>query len=95
MKSYIPQRSGKKWEKFEKKSFGFRKKKFGSDTNTEIGPGFQFPIPKPNLGITLHCTGFRHWHMLKQNFYGELKSWAEEYNSAFSALQGAKQQFSK
>ena len=36
---------------FEKKSFGFRKKNFGSDT--EIGPWFQFPIPKLGFGRTL------------------------------------------
>ena len=35
IKTCIPPRSGKKWEKFEKKSFGFRKKKFSSETDTE------------------------------------------------------------
>jgi hypothetical protein len=55
IKTYIPQRSGEKWEKCEKKGFGFGKKNFGSDTNTEIGPWFRFPIPKPGFGLTLVC----------------------------------------
>ena len=38
---------------FEEKSFGFGKKDLGSDTNTEIGPWFRFPIPKPGFGRTL------------------------------------------
>ena len=44
-----------KFENFrkEKKSFGFGWKNFGSDTDTEIGPGFQFSIPKPGFGHTL------------------------------------------
>ena len=29
------------------------KKNFGSDTNTESGPWFRFPIPKPGFGRTL------------------------------------------
>ena len=29
-------------KKIEKKSFGFGKKKFGSDNDTEIGPWFRF-----------------------------------------------------
>ena len=37
----------------KKKSFGFGKKNFGSETDTEIGPWFRFPIPKPNFGLTL------------------------------------------
>ena len=37
----------------EKKSFGFGKKKFGYGTDTEIGPWFPFPIPKPGFGRTL------------------------------------------
>ena len=41
-------------KKFGKKSFGFGKKSFGSDT--EIGPWFRFPIPKPSFGRTLMCT---------------------------------------
>ena len=36
------------WEK----SFGFGKK-IGSDTDTESGPSFWFPIPKPGFGRTL------------------------------------------
>ena len=36
-----------------KKSFGFGKKNFGSDTDTETGPWFRFPIPKPGFGRTL------------------------------------------
>ena len=39
--------------KLEKKSFGFGKKEFGSDTDTEIGPWFRFPIRKPGFGRTL------------------------------------------
>jgi hypothetical protein len=39
----------KKWEK--KISFG--KKSFSSDTDTKIGPWFQFTILKPGLGCTL------------------------------------------
>ena len=27
---------------------------FGSNTNTEIGPWFRFPIPKPGFGRTLN-----------------------------------------
>ena len=44
----------------KKKSFGFgknvsvsEKKSFGSDTDTEIGPWFRFPIPKPSFAHTL------------------------------------------
>ena len=33
-----------------------KKKIFDSDTNTEIGPWFQFPIPKPGFGRTLLVT---------------------------------------
>ena len=41
-------------KKLKKKSIGFGKKKnFGSNTNTEIGPWFWFLIPKPGLGCTL------------------------------------------
>ena len=40
---------------FEKKSFGFGEKFFDSDTDTEIEPWFQFPIPKPGFGHTLLC----------------------------------------
>ena len=36
-----------------KKSFGFEIKIFGSNTDTEIGPWFWFPIPKPSFGHTL------------------------------------------
>ena len=39
--------------KFEKKSFGFGTKNFGSDTDTKIEPWFRFPIPKPVFGRTL------------------------------------------
>ena len=31
-------------------------KKIGSDTDTEIGPWFWFPIPKPGFGRTLNST---------------------------------------
>ena len=37
----------------EKKSFRFRTKSFGSNTDTVIGPQFQFPTLKPSLGCTL------------------------------------------
>ena len=60
IKTCISPRGGKKREKFEawkkklkKKSFGFGKKDFGSNTYTEIGPWFWFPIPKPGFGCTL------------------------------------------
>ena len=33
-------------------SFDFGKK-ISSDTKTEIGPWFRFPIPKPGFGFTL------------------------------------------
>ena len=36
-----------------KKSFGFGKQNFASDTDTEIGPWFRFPIPKSTFGRTL------------------------------------------
>ena len=55
-KNLYPPRSRKTYENlknFEKKSFGFRKKNFGSNTDTEIGLWFQLPIPKPNFGRTL------------------------------------------
>ena len=32
---------------------GFRKKSFGSNTNTKIGPWFRFPIPKPGFSRIL------------------------------------------
>ena len=35
----------------KKKEFQFREKRFGSDT--EIGPWFRFPIPKPGFGCKL------------------------------------------
>ena len=46
--------------KFEKKSFGFGTKNFGSDTDTKIEPWFRFPIPKPGFGRTLvpDCHSF-------------------------------------
>ena len=40
-------------EKNLKKKFRFRKKKFGSETDTAIGLWFRFPILKPNFGHTL------------------------------------------
>ena len=45
----------RKYEKFGKKRFGFGKKHFGSHTNTEIGPWFQFPIPKLGFSPTLYA----------------------------------------
>ena len=38
------------------KSFGFRKKEFGFDIDTKIGPWFWFPIPKPGFGHRLLAT---------------------------------------
>ena len=38
------------------KSFGFRKKEFGFDIDTKIGPWFWFPLSKPGLGRTLEST---------------------------------------
>ena len=35
------------------KSFGFRKKELSFDIDTEIGPWFWFPIPKPGFGPTI------------------------------------------
>ena len=43
----------RKFDNFWKKSFGFGKKSFCSDTDSEIGPWFWFPIPKPGFGSTL------------------------------------------
>ena len=40
-------------KKMKKKSFGYGKKNFGSDTDTKIQPWFRFPIPIPNYGQTL------------------------------------------
>ena len=50
---YPQERSGKHEKHFLKKKFGLGKKNFGSDTNTEIGPWFRFPIPKSGFGHTL------------------------------------------
>ena len=41
------------FEKNLKNMFRFREKKIGFDTDTEIGPLFRFPIPKPGFGRTL------------------------------------------
>ena len=51
----------------KRKSFGFRKKSFGSDTDTQIGPWFWFMIPKPGLGCTLDQI-----HITDVNFLGLL-----------------------
>ena len=40
-------------KKNEKKSFSFGKKNFGSNTDTDIGPWFRSPIPKPGFSRTL------------------------------------------
>ena len=40
-------------KKIGKKSFGFGKKKFGCNTDTEIGPWFRFLLLKPNFSLTL------------------------------------------
>ena len=50
---YNLQEAGKTRENlkyFEKKVSVSEKKSFSSDTNTEIGPQFWFPIPKPDFG---------------------------------------------
>ena len=56
---YLP----KKWEKMRKiwslkkkwkKIVSVLEKKIGSNTDTEIGPWFRFPIPKPGFGCTLY-----------------------------------------
>ena len=44
------------WKFLKKKSFGFRKKLFGSNTDTKIGPWFRFSILKPGFGRTLVCS---------------------------------------
>jgi hypothetical protein len=38
---------------WKKKSFGF-----GSHTNTQIGPWFRFPIPRPGFGRTLQLKNY-------------------------------------
>ena len=43
-------------KKLKKPSFGFGKKKFSPDNDTEIEPWFPFPIPKPGFGRTLGYT---------------------------------------
>jgi hypothetical protein len=53
---------------FEKKSFGFKKNFFGSDTDTEIGPWFRFPIPKPGFGCTLIHADIFEPHLFKGLF---------------------------
>ena len=64
-----------------KKKFRFQKKKFGSDTDTEIEPWFWFPIlkpwfpiPKPGFGCTLQekkiferkWANFALWNYIQQ-----------------------------
>jgi hypothetical protein len=48
---------GKK-EKNLKKKVSVSGKKIGSDTNTDIGPWFWFPIPNPGFGCTLALGTF-------------------------------------
>ena len=54
--------SPKKYEKMSKiwkrEVSVSEKKKNGSDTDTEIGPWFRFPIPKPGFGCTLPLPTF-------------------------------------
>ena len=52
-KNLYPPKKQKNIRKLEKKSFASGKKKFGSDTDTEIGPWFLFPKLKPGCGRTL------------------------------------------
>ena len=49
---------GKNEKNLKKKSFGFRKKNFGSETDTEIVTWFRFPIPKPNFSQMLLYNHF-------------------------------------
>ena len=50
----------------------FEKKRFvseiflGSDTDTEIGPWFWFPIPKPGFGRTLFSSKSKYFDSLNQ-----------------------------
>ena len=61
-------------KKKKKKSLSFGKKFFDSDTDTEIGPWFQFPIPKPGFGCTLQekkiferkWANFALWNYIQQ-----------------------------
>jgi hypothetical protein len=44
----------KNFKNFEKKNVSVSEKKFfGSDTDTETGHWFRFPIPKPGFGRTV------------------------------------------
>ena len=56
-KNLYPKKRSRKHVKnlnfFQMFCFGFGKKKIGSNTDTEIGPWFRFPIPKPGFGRTL------------------------------------------
>ena len=47
-----------KFENIKFLKFQFPKKSFGSNTDTEIGPWFRFPILKPGFGCTLIGNGF-------------------------------------
>jgi hypothetical protein len=44
---------GRNEKNLKKKKIGFGKKKFASETDTEIGPWFRFSVPKPNFGLTV------------------------------------------
>ena len=63
-KKFYPPKKWETLEKFEmflkKKSFGFGRKCFASDTNTKNVPWFWFPIPKPGLGHTLPPASKQH-----------------------------------
>ena len=57
---------------FGEMSFSFGKK-IRSNTDTEIGPWFWFPIPKPNFGLTLGVNSLWGWFLEKSGFGAALK----------------------
>ena len=63
--SHPPKEVGKN-EKNLNKKYRFPEKNFGSETETEIGPWFRFPIPKPNFGLTLNINGLLKIQSLHQ-----------------------------
>ena len=69
IKTYIPPRSGKHdfFLNVKKKSFGFEKKKIGYDT--EIGPWFRFPIPKPGFGRTLQTVHEKKFMFISDDIF--------------------------
>jgi hypothetical protein len=53
VKTRIPKKEVGTHEKNLKLKVSVLEKKIGSENDTEIGPWFQFPIPKPGFGHTL------------------------------------------